>query len=77
MEKDILLLDETTINAAVAGEKWAIEKVIEHYSDEINRMCTVKKKQPNGNIIEIIDEDKRQTLILKLIEELPNFKAEL
>ena len=27
-----------TIRAAVAGEKWAVEKVVECYKDEIDRL---------------------------------------
>ena len=35
-----------TICAAVAGEKWAVEKVLECYSGEIDQLATVKRKQP-------------------------------
>ena len=56
------LLDTTTIRAAVAGEKWATEKVIEHYAPFIDRLA--------------VDEDMKQHLILKLLEELPNFPLE-
>lgn len=53
------LLDTTTIRAAVAGEKWATEKVIKHYAPFIDELA--------------VDEDMKQHLILKLLEELPNF----
>ena len=33
MAEQEMLLDSATIKAAVAGEKWATEKVIEHYHD--------------------------------------------
>lgn len=56
------LLDTTTIRAAVAGEKWATEKVIEHYAPFIDGLA--------------VDEDMKQHLILKLLEELPNFPLE-
>ena len=56
------LLDTTTIPAAVAGEKWATEKVIEHYAPFIDGL--------------VVDEDMKQHLILKLLEELPNFPLE-
>ena len=56
------LLDTTTIRAAVAGEKWAAEKVIEHYAPFIDELA--------------VDEDMKQHLILKLLEELPNFPLE-
>ena len=35
-----------TIRAAVAGEKWAVEKVVECYKDEIDRLSTVAVRQP-------------------------------
>lgn len=62
-----------TIRAAVAGEKWAVEKVLECYQDEINRLATVKKRQADSREILVIDEDLRQRLITKLIEEIPRF----
>lgn len=49
----------TEIKAAVAGEKWAKEKVIEHYTPIIDELA--------------VGEDIKQHLILKLLEELPNF----
>ena len=59
MAEQETLLDTATIKAAVAGEKWATEKVIEHYAPTIEKMA--------------VDEDMKQHLILKLLEELPNF----
>lgn len=38
-----------TIRAAVAGEKWAVEKVVECYKDEIDRLSTVAVRQPDGS----------------------------
>ena len=49
----------TTIKAAVAGEKWAKDKVIEHYTPMIDELA--------------VDADMKQHLILKLLEELPHF----
>lgn len=57
-------LNYETITAAVNGDKLAIQKVIEYYSDDIDSLS-------NGN------EDLRQQLILKLIESIPEFKKEL
>lgn len=53
------LLDAATIRAAVASEKWAKEKVIEHYTPMIDELA--------------VNEDMKQHLILKLLEELPHF----
>ena len=68
--------DYETIRAAVAGEKWALEKVLDCYGDEINRLAMVKKRQPDGTMKEEIDEDLRQTLIMKLLEAIPQLPME-
>lgn len=62
-----------TIRAAVAGEKWAVEKVLECYSGEIDKLATVEVKQPDGSMKGEIDKDMRQALVLKLIEAIPHF----
>ena len=59
MTEQEMLLDTATIRAAVAGEKWAKEKVIEHYTPMIDELA--------------VNEDMKQHLIMKLLEELPNF----
>lgn len=68
--------DYETIRAAVAGEKWAVEKVLECYADEIDQLATVEMKQPDGNMKKEIDKDMRQALVLKLIEAIPQFPLE-
>ena len=65
--------DYGTIQAAVAGEKCAIGKVLDCYSCELDKLTTVEKKQPDGSIRKEIDEDMRQALALKLIEAIPQF----
>ena len=59
MAEQEMLLDTATIRAAVAGEKWAKEMVIEHYTPMIDELA--------------VNEDMKQHLIMKLLEELPNF----
>lgn len=59
MAEQEMLLGTATIRAAVAGEKWAKEKVIEHYTPMIDELA--------------VNEDMKQHLIMKLLEELPNF----
>lgn len=68
--------DFETIRAAVAGETWALEKVLACYDDEINRLAAVRKRQPDGSIKAAVDEDMRQRLILKLLEAIPQFPIE-
>ena len=58
MAEQEMLLDTATIRAAVAGEKWAKEKVIEHYTPMIDELA--------------VNEDMKQHVIMKLLEELPN-----
>ncbi len=70
------LVDFETIKAAVAGEEWAVQKVVEHFSDYIDSQCTVDVEQPDGSIKQEIDEDMRQQVILKLIEAIPHFPIE-
>ena len=48
MAKQEMLLDTATIKAAVAGEKWAKDKVIEHYTPMIDELA--------------VDEDMKQHL---------------
>ena len=67
------LLDHEVIEAAVAGEKWALEKAVEHFKDYIDEKATVEKEQPDGTIKKEIDEDLRQSLVLKLLEAIPQF----
>ena len=42
--------DYETICAAVVGEKWALEKVLDCYGGEINCLATIKKRQPDGTV---------------------------
>ncbi|HGL5859496.1 TPA: helix-turn-helix domain-containing protein [Enterococcus faecium] len=70
------LLDYETIKAAVAGERWATEKVLAHYADYINELSTVEIRQANGKKKKVIDEDIRQRISLKLLEALPSFPPE-
>lgn len=58
MAEQEMSLDTATIKAAVAGEKYAKQKVIEHYAPMIDELA--------------VDKDMKQHLILKLLEELPN-----
>ena len=54
-----------TIRAAVAGEKWAVEKVVDCYKDEIDRLSTVAVRQPDGSTKQEINEDMRQSITKK------------
>lgn len=64
------------IKAAVAGEKWATEKVIAHYNSYIEELATVKEKRPDGSMRIYVDEDMKQSIILNLLEKIPDFPLE-
>ena len=45
MQEQECTLDLNTIEAAVAGEKWALEKVLAYYADYIEELATVEIEQ--------------------------------
>lgn len=76
MEEQQNPLTYEIIKAAVAGEKWATEKVIAHYDSYIEELATVKEKRPDGSVRTFVDEDLKQEIALKLLEEIPHFPME-
>lgn len=64
------------IKAAVAGEKWATEKVLAYYDDYMTELAIVKERQPDGSMRTYVDEDLKQAIALNLLEEIPNFLLE-
>ena len=50
MQEQECTLDLNTIEAAVAGEKWALEKVLAYYADYIEELATVEVEQPDGSV---------------------------
>ena len=45
-----------------------MEKVVDCYKDEIDRLSTVAVRQPDGSTKQEINEDMRQSITKKLIE---------
>ncbi len=70
------LLDYETIKGAVAGEKWATERILKHYDSYMDELATVKERQPDGSVKCYVDEDLKQEIALKLLEKIPNFQME-
>ena len=64
------------IKAAVAGEKWATEKIMAYYDDYMTELATMKERQPDGSVRTYVDKDLKQEIALKLLEEIPNFPME-
>ncbi len=67
------MLGYETIRAAVSGEEWALEKVLERFRGEIDRNATIQVHQPDGSVREEIDEDLRQSIVLALLQAIPHF----
>ena len=76
MQEQECTLDVKTIEAAVAGEKWALEKVLEYYGDYIEEMASLDEEQPDGSVKKYVDEYLKQDIIMKLLEDIPNFPLE-
>lgn len=76
MNEQECTLDVKTIEAAVAGEKWALETVLEYYADYIEELAAVEITQPDGSRKKVVDEDLKQAIALKLLEEIPKFPLE-
>ena len=76
MEEQQNPLTYEIIKAAVAVEKWATDKVIAHYDSYIEELATVKEKQSDGSVRTFVDDDMKHSIILKLLEEIPNFPME-
>lgn len=73
MEEQQNPLTYEIIKAAVAGEKWATEKIMAYYDDYMTELATVKERQPDGSVKSYVDEDLKQEIALKLLEEISNF----
>lgn len=73
-QKDALTYE--IIKAAVAGEKWATEKILAYYDDYMTELATMKERQPDGSVKSYVDEDLKQAIALNLLEQIPNFPLE-
>ena len=76
MQEQECTMDLHIIEAAVAGEKWALEKVLAYYADYIEELATVEIEQPDGSVKKVVDEDLKQQIGMKLLEEIPKFPLE-
>ena len=76
MEEQQNPLTYEIIKAAVVGEKWATERVLRYYDDYMTELATVKERQPDGSMRTYVDEDLKQEIALKLLEEIPKFPME-
>ena len=50
--------------------------MLAYYADYIEELATVEIEQPDGNVKKVVDEDMKQQIGLKLLEEIPNFPLE-
>ena len=76
MSAENVFPDDKTIRDAISGNQLAVEKLLSHYADVIDSYATVEVHNQDGTTRKYVDPDLRQHLIMKLLEELPNFPAE-
>lgn len=50
-----------------------MERILRYYDDYMTELSTVKEKQPDGSVKSYVDEDLKQEIAVKLLEEIPNF----
>ncbi len=62
MDDQRILLDYETIKGAVAGEKWAMERILKHYDFYMDELATVKEREPDGNVKCYVDEVLKQAI---------------
>lgn len=76
MEEQQNPLTYEIIKTAVAREKWATERDIVHYNSYIEQPAIVKEKQLDGIVITYVDEDMKQSIIIKLLKKIFYFPIE-
>ena len=76
MSKEKDFPDDKTIRDAISGNQQAVEKLLSHYADVIDSYATVEVQNKDGTTQPCVDPDLRQHLVMKLLEELPNFPTE-
>ena len=69
MDDQRILLDYEKIMGAVAGEKWAMERILNNFDFYMDELATVKEREPDGNVKCYVDEVLKQAIALKLLEE--------
>ena len=76
MSAERVFPDDKTIQDAISGNQQAVEKLLSHYADVIDSYATIKVQNKDGTTRQYVDPDLRQHLVMKLLEELPNFPTE-
>ena len=74
MQKPFKLLSYDTITSAQAGDRAAIEQLLEHYDAYITALAVRRKKDKLGKIVKVFDPDYKAALQAKLIEAIPFWK---
>ena len=76
MSTERVFPDDKTIRDAISGNQQAVESLLSHYADVIDSYATVEVHNQDGTTRQFVDSDLRQHLVMKLLEELPNFPTE-
>lgn len=50
--------------------------MLAYYADYIEELATVEVEQPDGSVKKVVDEDLKQQIGMKLLEEIPKFPLE-
>lgn len=66
-------LDEKTIRAAVAGEEWAVNSVVENYADEIDKLCTCVHISEDGTQTPYVNQEMRSEVVQEFITAIMEY----
>ncbi len=53
-------LTKAVVQAAIAGDREAIDTVLDYYADDIDALCVRTSRKRNGALVKHIDEDMRK-----------------
>ena len=62
--------------AAIDGDRDAIERVLEHYAKTIDALCVRTSRKRDGTVVSHIDEDMRNQIKHMFIKDLPKATVE-
>ena len=64
-------------DAAAAGNRDAIDAILDYYRSDIDALCTKQTRKRNGVLVSHIDEDMRHEVKRRLIADLPNLAEKM
>ncbi|MCM1006321.1 MAG: helix-turn-helix domain-containing protein [Ruminococcus flavefaciens] len=76
-EEETLKLTYDLIKQAVHGDEKALEKILRIYDPYINSVVSYERLLPSGEIIQMIDEDMKIQVQMKLVDAIQTKWREL